>query len=282
MPIFISYSHADTEFVEDLAKNLVAARHNVWIDRWELKVGDSLHQNIQKALNDASAILLILSRTSVESNWVRQELTAGLVRELEENRTLVLPCVIDDCEIPLFLRDKVRADFRADPDTAFALVDRSLGRVSNVQQGRNESPNFHTDWAYDWGSIDGNHFFTWTFVEHGAEVPYVISTECNILCDNDATARFVAIQDSGERQQFIHGALSLLIASSDRNQLTIRIRDAFRQEMNFSFLDPDGSSYVASIRCRRMGEDNGMDTVVFLDRTFNSALNSIRARLVGT
>ena len=42
MPIFISYSRKDSRFVDKLAVNLIKNRHHVWMDRWELKVGDSL------------------------------------------------------------------------------------------------------------------------------------------------------------------------------------------------------------------------------------------------
>ena len=55
MPIFISYSHQDKEFVDNLAANLVAAKHHVWIDRWELALGDSLTQKIESALTSADA-----------------------------------------------------------------------------------------------------------------------------------------------------------------------------------------------------------------------------------
>jgi TIR domain len=79
-------------------------RHNVWLDKWELSVGDSLIDKIQDALTESSAILIILSRNSVTSNWCRKELNAGLIRELEEKKSILIPCVIDDCELPLFLR----------------------------------------------------------------------------------------------------------------------------------------------------------------------------------
>ncbi len=121
MPIFISYSRKDSAFVDTLAANLVRARHNVWMDRWELSIGDSITQKIEENLTESSAILVVVSSHSVESPWCKRELTAGLVRELEERKTLVLPLVIDDCALPLFLRDKLYADFRRNPDEAFNL-----------------------------------------------------------------------------------------------------------------------------------------------------------------
>jgi len=40
--VFISYSHADREFVAKLAGDLARNRIVVWWDEWEIKVGDSL------------------------------------------------------------------------------------------------------------------------------------------------------------------------------------------------------------------------------------------------
>jgi hypothetical protein len=82
------------------------------MDRWELNIGDSLISRIQGALTEADAILIVLSRKSVSSEWCKKELNAGLIRELEEKRVVVLPCVVEECNIPLFLRDKLYADFR--------------------------------------------------------------------------------------------------------------------------------------------------------------------------
>ena len=42
MAIFISYSRADAAFVDQLAHKLVMRRHHIWMDRWEMSVGDSL------------------------------------------------------------------------------------------------------------------------------------------------------------------------------------------------------------------------------------------------
>ncbi|WP_171901415.1 toll/interleukin-1 receptor domain-containing protein [Stappia indica] len=157
MPIFISYNHQDSDFVDTLAANLVRAKHHVWMDRWELNVGDSLTSKIEENLTGSSAILVIISKNSVESAWCKRELNAGLVRELEERQTIVMPCVIDDCQLPLFLRDKLYADFRKDPDKAFSLVDRSLARISNPTLSRVEKPEFFTDFAYDWKEKDNKY-----------------------------------------------------------------------------------------------------------------------------
>src|SRR4051812_22175804 len=104
MPIFISYSHGDKAFVDRLAMQLVRRNVNIWLDRWELSVGDSLIDKIQEAVNGASALLVILSKASVTSEWCKKELSAGLLRELEEKRVVVMPVMLEDCEVPIFAR----------------------------------------------------------------------------------------------------------------------------------------------------------------------------------
>ncbi|MGD0857026.1 MAG: toll/interleukin-1 receptor domain-containing protein, partial [Dehalococcoidia bacterium] len=93
-----------------MAANLFKNRIPVWVDKWELKVGDSIVKRIESAIENADALLVVLSRASVESEWCKKELTAGLIKELEEKSVFVMPIVIDNCVIPLFLRDKLYAD----------------------------------------------------------------------------------------------------------------------------------------------------------------------------
>ena len=136
MPIFISYSHDDKDFVDRLAANLVKANTHVWVDRWELHVGDSLIRRVQEAMGHASAILVVLSKASVESEWFKKELDVGLIRELEERQVVVLPLLIEDCVIPPFLRDKLYADFRRNFDEGLRAVLEAVARVTSEVRGR--------------------------------------------------------------------------------------------------------------------------------------------------
>jgi len=93
MPIFISYSHENKAFVNKLAHQLVVRNVNIWLDRWELSIGDSLLAKIQEAVDGASALLVILSKASVASEWCKNEINAGLLRELEEKKVLLMPVI---------------------------------------------------------------------------------------------------------------------------------------------------------------------------------------------
>jgi hypothetical protein len=123
--LFISYSSKDAEFVERLAKHLGSSGMKVWWDRMEMKVGDSLHQKIQNGISNSAWLGIVLSPHSVSSPWVEKELSAGLAQELERKEVFVLPILYKECDVPLFLKDKVYADFRNSYDQGFeALLKR--------------------------------------------------------------------------------------------------------------------------------------------------------------
>lgn len=59
------------------------------MDRWELSLGEPLIDKVQSAVEGASALRVVLSKASVESEWCKKELIAGLFRELDEKRVVV-------------------------------------------------------------------------------------------------------------------------------------------------------------------------------------------------
>ena len=50
MKIFISYASEDKDFVDRLATDLKHQGIDIWIDKWEIKVGDSLISKISSGL----------------------------------------------------------------------------------------------------------------------------------------------------------------------------------------------------------------------------------------
>jgi hypothetical protein len=123
--IFISYSSKDATFVQRLADDLSAQQLKVWLDKFEMKVGDSLNQKLQEGISSSGWLGVVLSPNSISSAWVTRELNAALMQELERKQVFVLPILYQNCDIPIFLRDKVYADFRSSyQDGLRALLER--------------------------------------------------------------------------------------------------------------------------------------------------------------
>lgn len=279
MHIFFSYSREDRNFVDNIAISLVGRKHNIWLDRWEMNVGDSLIDKIQSALTESSAILVILSKNSVASEWCKKELNSGLVRELSEKKVLILPCVIDDCEIPLFLKEKLYADFRSDKQEALDQVHNALLRITNQQQGRLDNAGIYTDWCYDWkqGKGTGAWYFEWMFVDHGPAIEYCVLTRCQIACNDVASTIFQNLREV-ERQKYILRAFASVVGRTSKMSLTILLQDAFEKFETLLIQGIADEEWFAEISSRRMGVDIGKDTLVHVGQIFERAYVEMEAR----
>ena len=264
MPIFISYSHQDKRFVDKFAAQLVVHKAKVWLDRWELHVGDSFIKRVQEAISGASALLVVLSKASVQSEWCKKELSAGLVRELEEKRVVVLPVLIEDCEIPIFLRDKLYADFRYDFDEGLRITLESIAKVTSSALGRYDQPEYHVDWSIDWMTVQDLFCLRITLVEQAVDQPYCVLTEINIIGDETATSRVIDHVSKGQREYSHYEVVSLLhreIAIKDYLRVTLDGELPQISLGNLRCFNPE-RIYDVRISSRRLGQDTGRDILL--------------------
>lgn len=144
---FISYSNNDRNYVEKLAKDLLNAGVNVWFDKWEIEVGDSLIEKIQNGISQNDFLIVILSQASVKSNWVKRELNLALMEELSQSKIIVLPVLIEECQIPLFLKEKRYADFRRSYNCGLnELIMSIFAHTKNANQF-NPAKSVQTEWG---------------------------------------------------------------------------------------------------------------------------------------
>jgi len=264
MPIFISYSHEDKEFVDQLAMQLVAHNVNIWLDRWELSIGDSILLKVQEAVDGASALLVILSKASVVSEWCKNEINAGLLRELEEKQVLVIPIMLEDCKAPVFVRGKLYADFRSSFDDGLRTVLEGIAKVTNENLGRYKGPDYHTDWSVDWGDMSGLFSMRMTYVEQAQNQPYTVLTVITILASPRATEIY------SEQKQKSNGAnarlriISKINASIENaDDLRPRLIDQFEKTAIAEVKgDIEDEEYQVHVTARRLGEDTGRDILV--------------------
>lgn len=126
MKIFLSHSSQDKPFVEKLANDIKKLNIDVWLDKWEIKVGDSLISKISSGLSESDYFILVMSPHSVISEWVQKEFSYALIEEIESKSIKILPILLDNCEIPTLLRDKLFADFRENYDSGFEVLKNAL------------------------------------------------------------------------------------------------------------------------------------------------------------
>jgi len=135
MNVFISHSHRDKRFVEWLANSLAASGIDVWYDDWEIKVGDSILEKVNDGISQSDFLIVVLSKSSMNSRWVREELNAASAEMIERAGIKILPVLIEDVELPILLRHRKYADFRNDKHKALRdLLDVLLPPVEKDWQ----------------------------------------------------------------------------------------------------------------------------------------------------
>jgi len=109
--ISISHSSKDKTFARLLATDLVDNGHSPWLDEWEIKVGHLIPKEITKGLDECEYVIIILSNNSIVSNWVENEWQSKYWDEVEKGKIVLLPVLMQECEIPRLLKCKKYANF---------------------------------------------------------------------------------------------------------------------------------------------------------------------------
>jgi hypothetical protein len=112
--------------VERIARDLIEKSITVWLDEWEILIGDSITQRVQQGLDEVDFVLLFLTTHSVESGWVEKEWRSQVGLEAERKQVRILPVRGDACELPLLLSDKKCADVNIDYRKAVSQLVRAI------------------------------------------------------------------------------------------------------------------------------------------------------------
>jgi hypothetical protein len=101
--IFLSYTREDQATAQRFAAGFEAQALTVWWDA-TLRSGEAYDQVTEEALRTAKAVVVLWSKKSVVSRWVRAEATLA-----HRNGTLV-PAMIEPCERPIMFELTQTAD----------------------------------------------------------------------------------------------------------------------------------------------------------------------------
>lgn len=112
---FISYSTRDEEFARRLYSRMRDEKLRVWFAPEEMKGGQKLYEQIERAIQLHDRLLLVLSESSMRSEWVVTEILRARETEMKEGRRKLFPISIVEF-------DKVKAWRRFDADAGKDLA----------------------------------------------------------------------------------------------------------------------------------------------------------------
>jgi NAD-dependent SIR2 family protein deacetylase len=145
--VFISHSHQDKKFVNILSTRLIADGILVWTDEKELALGDNISEKINNAISKTDYFIVVLSKNSINSSWVSFELSATRLKEISKQKNIILPVLIEDCEIPFSLRDRLFSDFRFSFEEGYQKLLKALKAQTTrkLQETNRNVDKFLTD-----------------------------------------------------------------------------------------------------------------------------------------
>lgn len=138
--VFLSYSREDAPAARQLAESITRSGHQVWWDR-QIEGGSRFTAEIDRELKNADAVVVIWTKSSVESPWVQDEAAEG------RDSGRLVPVICGPDKPPLGFRQFQSIDFgnwdgQSDPPALDALI-RAIaqkGGAANSATSEEKSP----------------------------------------------------------------------------------------------------------------------------------------------
>ncbi|KJE22866.1 TIR domain [Frankia torreyi] len=125
--VFISHRAADIASAERLGRAVNAVGHAVHLDRWEVRIGDTVPMFMNDTLATADFLVLGHSTLGIHAPWIAQEFLPALAADLSSRGIIMLPVILSGAEAPTRLGGRPCLDLTTNWDRGVAAVLRELG-----------------------------------------------------------------------------------------------------------------------------------------------------------
>lgn len=125
--VFISYSHADSEWLQRVKVHLKPLERNSVIEIWEdtrIKTGDNWRKEIEKALETSQAAILLLSADFLASDFIIENELPQLLKIAKEQGTRIFQVIISPC---CFDETEQLSQFQAVNSASETLIEMDRG-----------------------------------------------------------------------------------------------------------------------------------------------------------
>lgn len=278
MRFFISHAHEDKAFVDKLSIELVKNNIPLWLDGWEIELGDSLNDKILKGIESSSHFIIVVSKNYFQSEWCCKELVLALEKQKDTKEKILIPLIIDKVEIPkeTDLDDVISVDFSESFDNAFKLLIEKIQLISETPSDRKEDKLYTRDWAITdrlddiFGNNEKNYFIEIDSVDFYFNYQYSIISKIMIIGDNNITKQYISMKEIGLEQLTKDAALSILYSNIIKNPEKYIISLDSGKPKAIKFKSPEvGYQFIARFCIV------GKPTTFFIKFDFGSIVNDI-------
>ena len=134
--VFISYNHTGgaSEAVDQLSGKLQDMGLNVWLDRNEIKPGESISSAISSGLDQASYVVAVVGPEDKQSVWAQKELEIAKAKGKP-----IIPVTINNAtaqDLPELISDYMAVDATnlADLRKVYDVIDTERGLWSRLKE----------------------------------------------------------------------------------------------------------------------------------------------------
>jgi hypothetical protein len=147
--IFISYSSHDKNVALRLAYDLRSRNHQIWLDEWQIHVGECIPTKIAEGIESATFLILLLSKHAVNSAWVDREWKMAFWDEVNANTIAILPVRLEPCKIPKLLQTKKYADLSESYEAGLQQLVMAIDYFESLKSDSDFYRAIPTVWAED-------------------------------------------------------------------------------------------------------------------------------------
>ena len=145
--VFISYSHKDESFKDELVEHLSGLKRNGIIHEWHdraLVAGDIWDDSIKKNMEESQIIIFLVSATFMKSNYINDVEIKTAMQKYENGEITIATVHIRPCDFGSLSLRKFQAmtennkavSLYQDRDAAWLEVIQNLKRVIDKLQGK--------------------------------------------------------------------------------------------------------------------------------------------------
>lgn len=133
--LFISYTHKDEPFKDDLIEHLSGLKENGSISSWndrQIMPGEEWDDAIKKNLTEADIVLFLVSSSFMASNYIKDVEIKHTLERYRNNEVIIVPIIIRPCDFSMLPISKLQALPKdAKPISTWADRDEAFLNVVN-------------------------------------------------------------------------------------------------------------------------------------------------------
>ncbi|NOH03670.1 MAG: TIR domain-containing protein [Chloroflexi bacterium] len=134
--VFISYSLKDNDFVLKLSNDLSRAGFQVLRLDNVVMVGDNIQDKINESIQKADFFVAVMSKESLESDWVLRELEIAA-----KSKKKIFPVLKENVPLPPLMESIQYADFTKEYDSAILSLAKSLRASTRSRKAESVKQN---------------------------------------------------------------------------------------------------------------------------------------------